>query len=243
MEKKLITIAIDGFSSSGKSTMAKVLAKNIGYAYIDTGAMYRAVTLYSLEHGAVVDGEVQQDKVVELLPQIEISFRFNAERGASDIYVNGVEVEQKIDCDNIDLNQIYAQLKAGLQAGKPYWFSSEEEEERWSVIVKKFVEDNQLNTPLNGRGDNPTLAMVCYFYEKWKKEPGLLVPNKTQTILNFFTQKCGLPKSTTDKNICNRINEYLKGNRKFEKFPHIKERVYRIFSDYKLEKITSKKKV
>ena len=121
-------------------------------------------------------------------------------------------------------------------------FTSEEEDDRWSVIVKKFVEDNQLNTPLNGRGDNPTLAMVCYFYEKWKKEPGLLVPNKTQAILNFFTQKCGLQKSTTDKNICNRINEYLKGNRKFENSPHIKERVYRIFSDYKLEKITTKKK-
>lgn len=124
----------------------------------------------------------------------------------------------------------------------PRIFTSEEEEERWRVIVKKFVEDNLLNTPLNGRGENPTLAMVCYFYEKWKKEPGLLVTNNTQTILNFFTQKCGLQKSTTDKNICNRINEYLKGNRKFEKIPNIKERVYRIFSDYKLEKITTKKK-
>ena len=91
-----IVIAIDGFSSCGKSTFAKAIAARLGYIFIDTGAMYRAVTLYSLEHGAVVDGEVQQDKVVELLPQIEISFRFNAERGASDIYVNGVEVEQKI---------------------------------------------------------------------------------------------------------------------------------------------------
>ena len=91
-----IVIAIDGFSSCGKSTFAKAIAARLGYIFIDTGAMYRAVTLYSLEHGAVVDGEVQQDKVVELLPQIEISFRFNAERGASDIYVNGEEVEQKI---------------------------------------------------------------------------------------------------------------------------------------------------
>ena len=55
MAKKTITIAIDGFSSSGKSTMAKVLAKNIGYAYIDSGAMYRAVTLYCLNHDIIAD--------------------------------------------------------------------------------------------------------------------------------------------------------------------------------------------
>ena len=91
-----IVIAIDGFSSCGKSTFAKAIAARLGYIFIDTGAMYRAVTLYSLEYGAVVDGEVQQDKVVELLPQIEISFRFNAERGASDAYVNGERVEDKI---------------------------------------------------------------------------------------------------------------------------------------------------
>ena len=84
-----IVIAIDGFSSCGKSTFAKAIAARLGYIFIDTGAMYRAVTLYALEHGAVVDGEVLSDKVVELLPQIEISFSFNSERGASDIYING----------------------------------------------------------------------------------------------------------------------------------------------------------
>ena len=91
-----IVIAIDGFSSCGKSTSAKAIAARLGYIFIDTGAMYRAVTLYALEHGAVVDGEVLSDKVVELLPQIEISFSFNSERGASDIYINGEQVEQKI---------------------------------------------------------------------------------------------------------------------------------------------------
>ena len=67
MNNKLITIAIDGFSSSGKSTMAKVLAKNIGYAYIDTGAMYRAVTLYcinnNLINGDIVDTEKLQKEI------------------------------------------------------------------------------------------------------------------------------------------------------------------------------------
>ena len=108
-----IVIAIDGFSSCGKSTFAKAIAARLGYIFIDTGAMYRAVTLYSLEHGAVVDGEVQQDKVVELLPQIEISFHFNAERGASDIYVNGVEVEQKIR--SIEVSNLVSKISSIAQ--------------------------------------------------------------------------------------------------------------------------------
>lgn len=108
-----IVIAIDGFSSCGKSTFAKAIAARLGYIFIDTGAMYRAVTLYSLEHGAVVDGEVLQDKVVELLPQIEISFRFNAERGASDIYVNGVEVEQKIR--SIEVSNLVSKISSIAQ--------------------------------------------------------------------------------------------------------------------------------
>lgn len=94
-EKKII-IAIDGFSSCGKSTFAKAIAARLGYIFIDTGAMYRAVTLYALEQGAIVGDEVNAERVVELLPQVEISFRFNEERGASDIYVNGIYAEDRI---------------------------------------------------------------------------------------------------------------------------------------------------
>ena len=93
---KKIIIAIDGFSSCGKSTFAKAIAARLGDIFIDTGAMYRAVTLYALEHGAIVDGKVAEDRVVALLPDVNISFRFNAERGASDAYVNGEKVEDKI---------------------------------------------------------------------------------------------------------------------------------------------------
>lgn len=96
MDKKKIIIAIDGFSSCGKSTFAKAIAARLGYIFIDTGAMYRAVTLYAQEQGAIVEGEVNAERVVELLPQINISFRFNTERGASDIYVNGVYAEERI---------------------------------------------------------------------------------------------------------------------------------------------------
>ena len=94
--KHKIIIAIDGFSSCGKSTFAKAIARELGYIFIDTGAMYRAVTLYALEHGAIRSGIVDEDAVVRLLDQIAITFRFNPERGASDIYVNGDLVDGKI---------------------------------------------------------------------------------------------------------------------------------------------------
>lgn len=94
-DKKII-IAIDGFSSCGKSTFAKAIAARLGYIFIDTGAMYRAVTLYAAEHGAICSGVVDEEKVVGLLDRISIDFRFNPSRGASDIYVDGTLVEGKI---------------------------------------------------------------------------------------------------------------------------------------------------
>ena len=94
--KHKIIIAVDGFSSCGTSTFAKAIAAKLGYIFIDTGAMYRAVTLYALEHGAIRSGIVDEDKVIASLKDITIDFRFNPERGASDIYVNGDLVEGKI---------------------------------------------------------------------------------------------------------------------------------------------------
>jgi cytidylate kinase len=93
---KKIVIAIDGFSSCGKSTFAKAIAARLGYIFIDTGAMYRAVTLYALQQGAIRSGVVDNDAVVALLNDVEITFRFNPKRGASDIYVNGDLAEDKI---------------------------------------------------------------------------------------------------------------------------------------------------
>ncbi len=81
-------IAIDGYSSCGKSTFAKAIATHLGYVFIDTGSMYRAVTLAALRAGAT-----DCDSIIELLPSIEITFRFNEERGASDLYLNGEFVE------------------------------------------------------------------------------------------------------------------------------------------------------
>lgn len=93
---KRIVIAIDGYSSCGKSTFAKAIAARLGYIFIDTGAMYRAVTLHALTHGAIRSGIVHEEEVVALLGSVDISFRFNPERGASDIYVNGDLVEGRI---------------------------------------------------------------------------------------------------------------------------------------------------
>lgn len=92
-----ITIAIDGHSSCGKSTMAKDLAKETGYVYIDTGAMYRAVTLYAMRHG-IFDAEckVNEDLLKKSMDDIKISFRFNAEKGRPDTYLNGEYVENEI---------------------------------------------------------------------------------------------------------------------------------------------------
>ena len=96
MDNKRIIIAIDGHSSCGKSTFAKAIAARLGYIFIDTGAMYRAVTLYAAENGAIVNGIVDEERVEAMLQDINIDFRFNPQRGASDIYVNGDLVEGKI---------------------------------------------------------------------------------------------------------------------------------------------------
>lgn len=95
MEKKII-IAIDGHSSSGKSTMAKDLAREIGYIYIDTGAMYRAVTLYCLRKGYIQGDTIQEEALKADLDKMDISFRYNAETGRPDTYLNGEKVEKEI---------------------------------------------------------------------------------------------------------------------------------------------------
>ena len=94
---KKITIAIDGHSSCGKSTMAKDLAKKIGYIYVDTGAMYRAVTLYALRNGLFnEDDSIREEELQAKMPEINISFKLNEETGKPDTYLNDELVEQDI---------------------------------------------------------------------------------------------------------------------------------------------------
>ena len=94
---KKITIAIDGHSSCGKSTMAKDLAREVGYIYVDTGAMYRSVTLYALRKGLFNEyGSVKTEELEREMPEIHISFVFNQETGRPDTYLNGECVEKEI---------------------------------------------------------------------------------------------------------------------------------------------------
>lgn len=94
---KKIIIAVDGYSSCGKSTMAKQLAKEIGYIYIDSGAMYRTITLSALRAKLFsTDGDIQEEQLKDLLPKIQISFKYNPETGAPDTYLNNENVEKYI---------------------------------------------------------------------------------------------------------------------------------------------------
>ncbi len=94
--KRRITIAIDGYSSCGKSTIAKELAAKLGYSYIDSGAMYRAVTLFAMQNNLYKSGALDTERLIPRLGEIHISFRFNAERDASDTYLNDQNVENEI---------------------------------------------------------------------------------------------------------------------------------------------------
>lgn len=93
---KKIVIAIDGFSSCGKSTMAKELAKKIGYIYVDSGAMYRAVTLYCLNNNLITEDKVDEETLEKEIKNIKITFQVNLGTGQPETYLNGVNVEKEI---------------------------------------------------------------------------------------------------------------------------------------------------
>jgi CMP/dCMP kinase len=91
-----ITIAIDGYSSCGKSTLAKALASKLHYAYVDSGAMYRSVTLYSLQKGIIKDHGFIEDEIIKILPEVQLSFHFNPNTRTSETFMNGENVEKDL---------------------------------------------------------------------------------------------------------------------------------------------------
>lgn len=100
-----ITIAIDGYSSCGKSTMAKDLAREIGYIYVDTGAMYRSVTLFAMRNSLFdEDGSIKTDELKDRMNEINISFKLNSETGRPDTYLNGELVEKEIRTMDVSAN-------------------------------------------------------------------------------------------------------------------------------------------
>lgn len=96
MKNEKIIIAIDGFSSTGKSSFAKQIAQKLSYIYVDTGAMYRAITLYCIEKNLIKDCELDVDKIIKNLTNINIIFIFNTNTGKSETFLNGKNVEDKI---------------------------------------------------------------------------------------------------------------------------------------------------
>lgn len=91
-----ITIAIDGFSSTGKSTVAKQLAKALGYVYVDSGAMYRAVALYAMQNKLISNDYFDVEKLVSELDTVKISFKYNDSLGFAEVYLNGINVEKEV---------------------------------------------------------------------------------------------------------------------------------------------------
>jgi len=99
-----ITIAIDGFSSTGKSTLAKQVAKELGYVYVDTGAMYRAVTYYAMLNNLVSEDFLDKENLVSQLSKIQLQFQFNPALGFAEMYLNGENVEQAIRTIEVSRN-------------------------------------------------------------------------------------------------------------------------------------------
>jgi len=103
-----ITITIDGFSSTGKSTVAKRLAKSLGYIYVDSGAMYRAVTLFAMQNGFIQTDCFDKEGLIAQLNDVQIGFVFNEDLGFAEVYLNGENVEQQIR--TLEVSQFVSQV-------------------------------------------------------------------------------------------------------------------------------------
>jgi cytidylate kinase len=117
-KRKKIIITVDGYSSCGKSTFAKAIAADLGYLYIDSGAMYRAVTLFCLRKGYVSGGVAENDKIIDALPEIKITFRINQDTGFNETLLNGEKVERELRdravSDNVSAVSTIAEVRAKL---------------------------------------------------------------------------------------------------------------------------------
>ncbi|CAM1340518.1 Cytidylate kinase [Tenacibaculum amylolyticum] len=110
MTKQKITIAIDGFSSTGKSTIAKALAKELNYIYVDTGAMYRAVTLYAMQNNYISSDSFNPTQLINDLDKVKLSFTFNETLGFAEMYLNNTNVEKEIR--TIEVSKLVSKVAA-----------------------------------------------------------------------------------------------------------------------------------
>lgn len=115
-KKRKIIITVDGYSSCGKSTFAKAIARELGYIYIDSGAMYRAVTLFALRRGLAGNGIADEAGILQALPEITITFKPDSETGFSATYLNGEKVEREIRDREVSDNVSPVSTIAGVRA-------------------------------------------------------------------------------------------------------------------------------
>jgi cytidylate kinase len=105
---KKITIAIDGYSSTGKSTLAKQLARRLGYVYVDSGAMYRAITFFAMQQGLVGEDFLNQEGLIKKLSSIKLHFQFNPIVDFAEMYLNDVNIEHEIR--TIDVSRLVSKI-------------------------------------------------------------------------------------------------------------------------------------
>ncbi|MDR2036428.1 MAG: (d)CMP kinase [Bacteroidales bacterium] len=128
-----LTIAIDGFSSCGKSTFAKAIAKKLNYTYIDTGAMYRAVTLFVLQNCLIVDNEVNIPELIKRMDEIHISFQRNKETLQNEILLNGRCVEREIR--TLEISERVSEVSAIKEVRKKLVFMQQEMGKNKSIVM------------------------------------------------------------------------------------------------------------
>ncbi|WP_435416577.1 (d)CMP kinase [Polaribacter aestuariivivens] len=128
-----ITIAVDGFSSTGKSTIAKLIAKKYSFIYVDTGAMYRAVTLFAKQNNFVGKDFLEETKIISSLKDISLSFKFNEKLGFAEIYLNNVNVEKEIR--TLEISQLVSKVAAISEVRKKLVAEQQEIGKRGGVIM------------------------------------------------------------------------------------------------------------
>lgn len=131
--KQKIIIAIDGFSSTGKSTIAKQLAKKLGYIYVDTGAMYRAVTFYAMQQNFVSENYLSSNDLTTNLPNISLSFIFNKDLGFAEMYLNGINIEKEIR--SIEVSKLVSKVSAISEVRKKLVFEQQEMGKNSGIVM------------------------------------------------------------------------------------------------------------
>ncbi len=133
MKKDKITIAIDGFSSCGKSTLAKALASELGYIFIDTGAMYRAVALYCFNQGWITTDGIDESSVVNNLDKISLHFERNLENSKLEIFLNNCNVEKEIR--TLEISQLVSKIASIKQVRSKLVFEQQKMGENGGVVM------------------------------------------------------------------------------------------------------------